>query len=684
MRATREITRKATPRTSGRAQKLTQAHETNGHAQKLAEARTRLGLPAASGSEPLVGSDRSLALGILVDECSVVADCRRLNIEQAEAALEKLARSPHFNHIGGDAILVARDDGLVVSKDNRWGVIPWLDVAQRFCAESIAGEADLRDDEPPRPQFVERMVPLTSIATSKLNPRTEFDEVKLAELAESIKTHGILEPLLVRPIDDGRPHKYELVVGERRLRAAKLAIVVEVPVRVANLTEREADEIRIVENLQREDLSAIEEARAFRGMLERHGYTQEALAQKLGVSQPHIANRLRLLKLPKAWQERVISGEIPLGHALDLIPYVDSPGAVKAISALLKDDADEIPVQRAGFASFVRQAIVWDSRAIEDKRWCSAVGRQIPTFKPTEEQRQQLDLVTVRRRNGKQEERAMNQSLWRKLQDAHEKAYVAKHGKEKKAPKGEGRSREPTAAEKKAAAKKQAQQFAKRLDEWRTNWLRWLLHTRVLESGNLALAAVAIKLATHDGGRAEPKRLADLVWFEGKATRSEGWRSAPSEGLVRAIAGSETPVELLVQTAADWLWDTNEPRLEFNREQCEALAAAAGIDLDNAWAHDLAGPWLTAAYFNLHNKEQLIGLADELALNELDACTPARSKAELVEILMQSGCTGETMPEEIKRVVPLDGAKKKPAAKKAAATKAKTQRKGAKAPRSRA
>lgn len=143
-------------------------------------------------------------------------------------------------------------------------------------------------------------------------PRKSFDEEKLEELADSIREHGILQPLVVRPKGDG---EYELVVGERRLRAALKLGMARVPVVVKELEEREAKEAALIENLQREDLSPIEEAMAYQEMMGSYGYTQEQLAKRIGKSRAYVANTVRLLSLPSDIQELVASGRLTAGHA---------------------------------------------------------------------------------------------------------------------------------------------------------------------------------------------------------------------------------------------------------------------------------------------------------------------------------------------------------------------------------
>jgi ParB family chromosome partitioning protein len=145
-------------------------------------------------------------------------------------------------------------------------------------------------------------------------PRKQFTENELAELAESIAEKGLLQPILVRPLP-GHTGRYQIVAGERRWRASQRARLHELPCIVRELTDRETLEIAIVENVQRADLNAVEEARALRQLIETFGHTQEEVARALGKSRAHVANTLRLLVLSKGVLQRLEAGEITAGHA---------------------------------------------------------------------------------------------------------------------------------------------------------------------------------------------------------------------------------------------------------------------------------------------------------------------------------------------------------------------------------
>lgn len=180
-----------------------------------------------------------------------------------------------------------------------------------------------------------------------MQPRTNFDEAALENLAESIRTHGIVQPLLVRR----RGEVFELIAGERRWRAAKLAGLTRVPVLVKDVADQNLLEIALIENIQREDLNPIEEAHAYKRLIENVGLTQEALATRVGRDRSYITNYLRLLKLPDDLQQLVIEGRLSTGHARTILglPQTDLQRrlARQVIEDGLSVRATEILVQKA-------------------------------------------------------------------------------------------------------------------------------------------------------------------------------------------------------------------------------------------------------------------------------------------------------------------------------------------------
>ena len=167
---------------------------------------------------------------------------------------------------------------------------------------------------------------LSQIEPNRDQPRKIFSEEALNELADSIRGHGVLQPLLVRPLPGG---SYQLVAGERRWRASRMAGLQEVPVVIREMDEEQAMEIALIENLQREDLNAIEEATGYKQLMERYGMTQEQVAKRVGKSRPAIANALRLLNLPQKVMDMVGEGEVSPGHARALLAFDDQDRIVE-------------------------------------------------------------------------------------------------------------------------------------------------------------------------------------------------------------------------------------------------------------------------------------------------------------------------------------------------------------------
>ena len=165
-----------------------------------------------------------------------------------------------------------------------------------------------------------QMLPMAMISPNPKQPRRRFDETAQAELIASVKRQGLLQPILVRPVDGGR---FEIVAGERRWRAAQAAQLHDVPVLVRRLTDEEAFEVALVENVQRQDLNAIEEAEGYKRLIDDYGHTQEDIARIVGKSRSHVANMVRLLDLPDDVRELLIEGRLTMGHARALLTAPD-------------------------------------------------------------------------------------------------------------------------------------------------------------------------------------------------------------------------------------------------------------------------------------------------------------------------------------------------------------------------
>lgn len=169
--------------------------------------------------------------------------------------------------------------------------------------------------EDTKPEEKVEQITIADIRPNPYQPRKIFDDEALIELSESIKEHGVLQPIIVRK----KGSKFEIVVGERRFRASKKVHLEEIPAVIRDFNDQQMMELAILENLQREDLTPIEEAEAYQNLMENLGLTQEQLAFRLGKSRPHIANHIRLLSLPEIVRNAVSEGKLSMGHGKALL-----------------------------------------------------------------------------------------------------------------------------------------------------------------------------------------------------------------------------------------------------------------------------------------------------------------------------------------------------------------------------
>ena len=195
---------------------------------------------------------------------------------------------------------------------------------------SLIGDVAPSEATPLPAEGEHRVVPIEQVRPSQLNPRKDFVDEDLEDLANSIRTKGLVQPLIVRP-SNGLEGGFEIVAGERRWRASQKAELAEIPVVVRDLTDRQLLEIAIIENVQRADLNAVEEALGYQELVDRFSYTQDELSNVIGKSRSHVANTLRLLKLPESIQAYVRGGDISAGHARCLVGIENAETYVKEI-----------------------------------------------------------------------------------------------------------------------------------------------------------------------------------------------------------------------------------------------------------------------------------------------------------------------------------------------------------------
>jgi ParB family transcriptional regulator, chromosome partitioning protein len=269
--------------------------------------------------------------------------------------------------------------------------------------EPVPGQAVLP------PEGEQRMVPIADVKPGRLNPRKDFRDEELSELADSIRTKGLVQPIIARPVPGG----YEIVAGERRWRAAQKAGLHMVPVIARDLSDKEVLELAIIENVQRADLNAIEEATGYRELIERFNYKQEELSEIIGKSRSHVANTLRLLKLPDGVQTMVQDGRLTAGHARALINRADAETLahriieddlnVREVEALVQDGGSvtstsgrRAPEKDSDTRAFERELGELLDLKVEIKRGSGESGSLIIKYANYE----QLDYIRLRLVNG--------------------------------------------------------------------------------------------------------------------------------------------------------------------------------------------------------------------------------------------------------------------------------------------
>lgn len=184
---------------------------------------------------------------------------------------------------------------------------------------------------------------ITELEPNRNQPRRDFDEKALTELAESIKEHGVLQPILVRPLIGGG---YQIVAGERRYRASRMAGLTEVPVTIRELTEEETMKIALIENLQRENLNPLEEALGYKNLMDEFSLSQEQVATSVGKSRSAVANTLRLLNLPAPVTELIKEGKISAGHGRALLAFESEEEIIKVANSIVSEDLSVRQVEK--------------------------------------------------------------------------------------------------------------------------------------------------------------------------------------------------------------------------------------------------------------------------------------------------------------------------------------------------
>lgn len=241
---------------------------------------------------------------------------------------------------------------------------------------ALIGEMDNAENKPAVPTISpDQKLPIEFVVRNAANPRQNFDNDDLADLARSIRKHGIVQPIVVRKIGSD---KYEIIAGERRWRAAQQAELSDIPVLIRDVDDKTALEIAIVENVQRSDLNPLEEALGYEQLMSHYGYTQNDLGEVIGKSRSHVANSLRLLKLPDSVRQMLVDGQLSAGHARALVSTSDPLALAKLIveNGLSVRDAERLAQEdiNGGSAEQVKkQALPKDADTVALERSLSDV-----------------------------------------------------------------------------------------------------------------------------------------------------------------------------------------------------------------------------------------------------------------------------------------------------------------------
>lgn len=463
-------------------------------------------------------------------------------------------------------------------------------------------------EEVKRAPDVHAEIDIRKLAPSPTNPRKHFDAEALQTLANSIKNSGLIQPIIVRPLFAGN---HEIIAGERRYRASKLAGLKTVPCMIRDLSDAEVIEVQLLENLEREDLNAIEEAESFLKLTTEGGYTQRSLADRLNRTQGHIANRIRLLDLPEAWRKKVISQEIPATHVRALVPYAMHPTLVAEVEKALQEqiEFDGFP-NVDGFEDLVLNAVHEATASMKKATgiWKSSLEVQ---FKVTPEIETELVIIEVPPLygDGAKQKRAVNVQRWQELQD--EALAKAQKRSSAKLDKETSSSPKLSAAEIKKRKQQQAEQFNKRLSIWLTGFKQQRLVKMLAHEtfNNVTQLLIFFALRQRIDGRENAIREEIKARGGSICTRKAYFHSTDMWASIRTVKSEDAPnmAACLVQK---WI------QCDFTRSYSDVVAADInaiyrdlGGNLESDWMH--ATPEKRREYLELHNREQLVTLAFE-------------------------------------------------------------------------
>ncbi|QDT94296.1 ParB/RepB/Spo0J family partition protein [Gimesia algae] len=471
------------------------------------------------------------------------------------------------------------------------------------------------------------LIEIDVLKPSKTNARKVFSKEGIAQLAANIKQHGVLQPILVR-VHPNDADCFEIIAGERRYRASKKAKLNTIPCRIIESGDVDSLEKQASENLFREDLNPIEEAYTWLNLLEETGLTQQKLATRYKTSQAHIANRIRLLKLPEEWQQKLVDGEIPPTFARDLVPWAKYPQVFEA----LPDTIEEI---RNNYAEGYVLGPMDFREALEEALHAVTVSVHEANFSVTDDLKKELQVEEFRNAWGAPIERAFNTDLFHELQEkakAEQKQFMESSGSGSKSTRKNGslfndddedgiqpverevqdtRSPEDVQADidhaERQAAKKRKEQLGRKYADWKCAWYQQKISEQLdhrKPSDGFLFKLLLFYSITMDNGvndfRGEHLRSSVKTW--GGKIKGERYRLRANswEGLGSVQSSSK---DLAATTLAQYILIPIGHNA-FDHSQIGEIAKELAIDIETEWE-------LTEDFLQLHTKPQLLELSKE-------------------------------------------------------------------------
>lgn len=469
------------------------------------------------------------------------------------------------------------------------------------------------------------LIEIDVLKPSKLNPRKDFEKDGIAQLAASIKQNGLLNPILVRVHPDDAD-QFEIIAGERRYRACKKAKKKLVPCRIVECEDADFAEMQASENLDRKDLNPIEEAQAWQNLLDVTGLTQAKLAARYKQKQPYVAGRLRLLKLPEEWQQKLVDGEIPLTFARDLVSWVEYPTVFEQLPDAIREVQENyVEGYELGPMDF--------REALEEALYAVTVSMHEAAFSVTDELKEELQVKEFQNAWGGPIERAFNTELFEKLQkeaELEQKERMGANSPGSKGPSKKGmlfdegeeiegverevqdtRSPEEVQADidhaERQAAKKRKEQLDNKYANWKCAWYQERIGEQLdhrKPSDGFLFRLLLFYSDTMDQGINDFRRrhLVEGVkkWGGKLGSGVYSFRSHLWSGLGSIQSSGK---ELAATVLAQFIRIPIEHNA-FDHSQIGEIAKELGIDIATEWK-------LTEDFLQLHTKPQLIALAQE-------------------------------------------------------------------------